>query len=105
METKIRRSLQNVRTMTGIVDYRSSPFRSYMKLSVLEMEKYRRGRERTSALAKVRAIDERFKDIDAEKLEILASMELDGVQPGRPRDRKQLMERVPAGEGSFKIKY
>lgn len=105
MEKKIYKGLQDIRTVSGRVDDRSTPHRAYMKLSVLEMEKFRRGKEQRNALEKARSIDERFKQIDAEKEEILATME------GGGRRRYMMDESVKpsapprAGAGSFKIKY
>lgn len=105
MAKRIIRGLQDVRTISGSIDDRSVPFRAYMKLSVLEMEKFRRGKERLSALAKLRDIDERFKDIDAEKREILTSMEAHSGQPGRPHEPERQTAPTRAGAGSFKIRY
>lgn len=105
MAKRILRGLQDLRTISGSIDDRSVPFRAYMKLSVLEMEKFRRGKERLSALAKVRNIDERFEDIEAEKREILASMEVHSGQPGRPHELAQQTPPPPAAAGSFKFKY
>jgi len=105
MGRRMLRGLQDLRTVSGSIDDRSVPFRAYMKLSVLEMEKFRRGKERLSALAKVRNIDERFEDIEAEKREILASMEVHSGQPGRPHELAQQTAPPPAAAGSFKFKY
>lgn len=105
MAKTIIKGLQDLRTVSGSISGRSVPFRAYMKLSVLEMEKFRRGRERLAALAKVRDIDKRFEDIEAEKRELLASMEAHGGQPGRPHELKQQTVPPRAAAGSFKIKY
>jgi len=43
-----------------------------MKLSILEMEKFRRGKEKQSALERVRNIDQRFQDIEAARQELKA---------------------------------
>lgn len=105
MAKRIIRGLRDVRTISGSIDDRSVPFRAYMKLSVLEMEKFRRGKERLSAIAKLRDIDERFKDIDAEKREILAAMDASGgnlVRAGEPGRRTAPTR---SGAGSFKIRY
>ncbi len=45
-----------------------------MKLSCLEMEKFRRGKEKNSALNRVKNIDARFRDIEAEKAAILLAL-------------------------------
>jgi hypothetical protein len=101
---KIMRGLQDIRTMSGRVDDRAAPYKSYMKLSILEMEKYRRGKEKQSALEKVRNIEERFRDIEAEKREIIDFLESQGVHrkrmqgPGGPAPSR-------TGLGPFKIRY
>ena len=108
MAKKIIRGLQDLKTASGSIDGiddLSVPFKAYQKLSVLEMEKYRRGRERQSALAKLRVIDERFEDIDTEKREILASMEAHCGQTGRRHEPEQHPARDRAAAGSFRIKY
>ena len=43
---KVLRGVQNIRTMSGRVDDQAIPYKAYMKSSVLEMEKHRRGVER-----------------------------------------------------------
>jgi len=105
MAKKIVRGLQDLRTISGSIDDRSVPFRAYMKLSILEMEKFRRGKERLSALAKVRDIDKRFDDIEAEKQEILASMAAQGGPRGCLHERERPTVSRPAAPGTFKIKY
>lgn len=101
---KIMRGIQDIKTLSGRVDDRAAPYKSYMKLSVLEMEKYRRGKERQSALERVRNIEQRFRDIEAEKREIIDFLESQGAHcrrtkgnPGPAEPRK--------GPGPFKIRY
>ena len=44
------RGLQDIRTLSGSVDQSTIPYRAYMKVSCLEMEKLRRQQERASAM-------------------------------------------------------
>jgi len=57
-----------------------------MRLCVLEMEKARRSKERESALRRVNSINERFREIDEEKrdlLHVLADQASHLLHPGR----------------------
>ncbi|KAF0193365.1 MAG: hypothetical protein FD167_5991 [bacterium] len=71
---KPRRTLQDVRTLSGRVDRAAVPYKAYMRLSCLEMEKFRRSLERESALNRIENINTRFQDIENEKAEILRSL-------------------------------
>jgi len=102
---KILRSLQDVRTLSGKVDKASNPYMGYMKVSCLEMEKFRRGKERESALQRVRNIEDRFREIEAEKAEILAVL---SQQKGDPPARKRNPEPNSGpcrNTGAFKVRY
>lgn len=101
---KIMRGIQDIKTLSGRVDDRAAPYKSYMKLSVLEMEKYRRGKERQSALERVRNIEQRFRDIEAEKREIIDFLESQGVHCRRTHGTAGPAE-PRKGPGPFKIRY
>jgi len=83
------------------------PHEVHMRLCVLEMEKARRSKERESALRRVNSIDERFREIDEEKsdlLHVLADQARLLLHSGR--------EAVPGektgdcrGMGGFKLTY
>lgn len=102
---KILRNLQDVRTLSGMMDKASNPYMGYMKVSCLEMEKFRRGKERESALQRVRNIEARFREIEAEKARILHA--LSGQNGNRPA-REPGPEPSPApgrNTGAFKVRY
>ena len=65
------RGLQDLRTISGKIDMVAEPYRAYMRISCLEMEKWRRQKERESAMMRVRHIDARFREIEAEKTALL----------------------------------
>ena len=65
------RGLRNLRTLSGRVDKTPAPYRAYMQITCLEMERARRGAERRSAARRVAEIDARISDIEEEKREIL----------------------------------
>jgi hypothetical protein len=68
------RSVRDIRTYSGRVDAGGVPYLGYLKIGCLEMEKARREKERDGALARVRNIDSRINDIEAEKSIILAKL-------------------------------
>jgi len=81
------RGLQDIPTLSGRVDQTSLPYKAYMKVACLEMEKVRRGKERESASFRVKNIDARVKEIEDEKASLLqAQAELDKRRPTDARD-------------------
>jgi len=106
MTKRIMKGVQDIRTLSGRVDERSIPYKAYMKLSMLEMEKYRRGKEKTSALERVRHIDQRFKDIESERQEIMTTLEGKGIRRQRLPGFEEPPTTAPrTTTGPFKIRY
>jgi len=107
MTKRIMRGVQDIRTLSGRADDGTIPYKAYMKLSILEMERFRRGKERQSALERVQKIDQRFKDIEAARQEIFGAMEAKGVRrpvPG-PKGPEEPTEAPRTTTGPFKIRY
>ena len=105
-EKKIR-GLQNIRTLSGKENQALTPHKVYMRIACLEMEKARRGEEKNGALARVRNIDARFNDIDAEKQAILASLAQQGTArssdlPASPPEEDPSLETQGLG---FSFRY
>jgi len=91
----VKRGLKNIRTLSARVNQFSMPYRSYMQISCLEMEKARRGVERKSISERMALIDARLEDIEKAKQEILAGVTV--PQPSR-------LDLKPPRQG-FKIRY
>lgn len=68
------RTMQDIRTHSGRASENFVPYKAYMRLSCLEMEKFRRSQEREKSLNRIKNIEQRFKDIEAEKLSIMAQI-------------------------------
>jgi hypothetical protein len=100
-----RKRLCDLRTLSGRADQASLPYRAYMKITCLEMEKARRGRERASASQRVADIDARLKEVEAEKAALLQSVE------GRTGDRSLKLRGLEVrsaprrSTGGLKIRY
>ncbi|MBN1841103.1 MAG: hypothetical protein JW883_02335 [Deltaproteobacteria bacterium] len=71
---KTIRGVQDIRTHTRAAASAFQAHEAYMRLSCLEMEKARRGKERESAMRRVDLIDARFKEIEGEKAELLQTL-------------------------------
>ena len=99
------KGLNNIRTLSGRVDQLSLPYRSYMQITCLEMEKARRGMERKSASQRIALIDARLDQIEKAKQELLQAVATPGQGvPGRLPG----LELKPAprrSAGGFKIRY
>jgi len=100
------RGLQDIRTLSGSVDQIAEPYRAYMRISCLEMEKVRRGKERESAMHRVNNIDTRFQEIEEEKELLLHALDRSAgrnhpVKGGRLEPKS----RPARGTGGFKITY
>ncbi|MBI4473653.1 MAG: hypothetical protein HY646_13380 [Acidobacteria bacterium] len=96
---RIKRSLKTVRTHSARSNPLSIPYRAYLKISCLEMEKARLGKEKDSAVERVQYIDSRFREIEAEKRELLD-------KPGmhEPAGNVHSRRRVD-GPAGFKFRY
>ncbi|HEX9777541.1 MAG TPA: hypothetical protein VGA63_05280 [Geopsychrobacteraceae bacterium] len=68
------RTLQDIHTLSGSFDRISRPDKAFMKIACLEMEKARRGTERENALHRLKNIDARLQEIEAEKAALLEAL-------------------------------
>ncbi len=101
------KGLQDIRSLSGRAREGAIPHKAYMRLSCLEMEKFRRAREKESAMVRVRNIDARFREIDSEEAMILRAMkERDGTGPSEAPERDNWRNSAEAkNTGGFKLKY
>jgi hypothetical protein len=96
----VHKGLRDIKTQAGRVEVAAVPHRAYMKLSCLEMERFRKDMERRSALARVAIIDARIEEIDAEKARITEALgAVVGVIPGRSLPVRQ------RADGGFRLRY
>ncbi len=105
-----KRGMREIRTISSLADVRNVPHKAYMKISALEMEKFRRGQEREKAMQRIREIDERFEEIDAEVAELLQHIGVnDGAAPKKtseqPPPQKISVAPPPAATNRFRIQY
>jgi hypothetical protein len=99
------RGLNQIRTLSGRADQLSLPYRSYMQISCLEMERARRNTERKSASQRIALIDARIEEIDKTKQDLLQAVAAtgEGAPTRLPGSRPESAPR--RNTGGFKIRY
>ncbi len=97
------RGLNDIRTLSGRVDQLSMPYRSYMQITCLEMEKARRNSERKSASQRIAIIDARLEQIEKAKRDLLQVVSASG--PKAPPRLTGLELRPTRGRSGFRIRY
>jgi hypothetical protein len=102
---KILRGLQDIRTLSGRIDNASLPYKDFMKISCLEMEKFRRGKERESAMQRVKNIDLRLRDIEVEKASLIQSLAEKDKGCSLAGARGISKPEQSPGSGGLKLKY
>ena len=69
--TRILRGLSDIRTRAGTSDQGLVPYRAYMVITVLEIEKHRRRTERQNLITRLKNVSVRLRAIDTEKAALL----------------------------------
>ena len=99
------RGLRNIRTLSSRVDNAELPYRGYMQITALEMEKARRCAERASAARRIADIDARLRELEREKAELLAAVASPATRkPGR-LPGLELRPAPAKRSGGFRIRY
>ena len=103
-----QRGLRELRTNAGKQDQTYRPYRAYMQITCLEMEKARRRSERKTSLQRINSLDARLKEIEAEKGILLRKLEKqhtgDERKPAALSSR-DLPHPPRASAAGFKLRY
>ena len=95
------RGLADLRTLTGRSDTQIPAHKAYLRISFLELERARRMQEIRTARARFDIIHARFREIDTEIADILASLN-GSAPPARPLEApRKSAGRTSAGEAEF----
>lgn len=98
------RGLNNIQTLSGRVDQVSLPYRAYMQVTCLEMERARRQSERRSTTNRLAILDARLQEIEIEKAKLLQAIERPAAKRGATLSKLKMQEPVKRN-GGFKIRY
>jgi len=99
IRTRPPRSVSDIKTHSGRAKNKHETYRNYFQVGALELERWRREREREAASARIADIDNRILDIDKEKMMLLSDA-AEALAENMPKH--DLEEKKPSG---LKIKY
>ena len=104
---KIVRSLNSIRTHSGTAEGTIVPYKAYVVVTTLEMEKFRRQAEHAKLLTRFEFIKSRLQYIESEKAEILRRLgNIPCQRPIENSEPKLSAVAAPAPSRSgYKMKY
>ena len=79
---RIIRSVKDIRTRSGAPDQVLVPYKAYMAITALEMEKFRRETERDTLMMRLNNVHARLQKVEIEKASLLQRLGKEG--PARP---------------------
>lgn len=101
IRTRPPRTISDIKTHSGRVSREHQTYRDFFQLGALELERWRREREREAASRRIAGIDSRIADIDKEKNALLTET---GVFGGRDK-RRNKPDFVEQNSSGIRIKY
>jgi hypothetical protein len=106
---RIIRGVKDIRTRSGTPDQVIVPYKAYMAITALEMEKFRRETERDNLILRLNNVHARLQTVDSEKAALLQRL---GAETAGPSCRRTIKSsRLEAGHpaagaaGGFKFQY
>ena len=106
---RIIRGVKDIRTRSGTPDQVIVPYKAYMAITALEMEKFRRETERENLTLRLNNVNARLLTVESEKTELLQRLgkETAGRPARRPvRSSRPIRDCAAAGNaGAFKFQY
>jgi CRISPR/Cas system-associated exonuclease Cas4 (RecB family) len=99
------RGLKNIRTLSRRADQRALPYRTYMQITCLEMEKARRGAERRAASRRIDEVDARLREIEEEKQALLQGMAGSFPKSGMRQASLEIKAQPPRRGTGFRVRY
>ena len=106
---RIIRGVKDIRTRSGTPDQVIVPYKAYMAITAMEMEKFRRETERDNLTVRLNHVNARLQTVESEKTALLRRLGREA--PGRPARRPIKSSRPTrdcpaAGQaGGFKFQY
>jgi len=106
---RIIRGVKDIRTRSSTPDQVIVPYKAYMAVTALEMEKFRREIERANLTLRLNNVNARLETVESEKTALLKR--LDTEAPSRPGRRpikssRPIRDCPAAGQaGGFKFQY
>jgi len=106
---RIIRGVKDIRTRSGTPDQVIVPYKAYMAITALEMEKFRRETERENLTLRLNSVNARLQTVESEKEALLQRLgkEAAGRPSRRPITSSRPIRDCPAAghAGGFKFQY
>lgn len=102
--TKLR-SMQDVRSLSGRVDQTFKPYKAFLRISCLEMEKARMEKEKESLQQRLGSIEARLAEMSAEQNRLLESAGKPQRNSPRAAGSGEEGEKASEVPGGFRLKY
>lgn len=99
------RSMQDVRTLSGRVDQTFKPYKAFLRISCLEMEKARMEKEKESLQQRLGSIETRLAEMDAEQNLLLESAGKPPQRSPRAAGGAEAGEKVSEVPEGFRLRY
>lgn len=96
------RSVRDIRTYSDKVNTSTLPYKVYMRISCLEMEKARRLKEREGAVERVHKLDSRIKALDEERGKLQEAINLKAAVNQEVTAQARVAVRMARGKGSYR---
>jgi hypothetical protein len=93
---RIIRGVKDIRTHSGTPDQVIVPYKAYMAITALEMEKFRRQTERDNLVLRLNNVIARLRTVESEKAALLRRL---GKQAAQPRGRRPIQSSRPLPDG------
>lgn len=100
-----RKTMRDIRTLSGKVDRIANAHTAYMQIACLEMEKARKWRERATALQRVENLDGRLRDIETEKATLLGALAERWAAPAAGTPSAGSRPARPQSTGGVRLRY
>jgi hypothetical protein len=106
---RIIRGVKDIRTRSGTPDQVVVPYKAYMAITALEMEKFRRETERDNLRLRLDNVNARLQTVESEKATLLQRLGKEATpRPGRRpiKSSRPIRDCPEAGKaGGFKFRY
>jgi len=107
---RIIRGVKDIRTRSGTPDQVIVPYKAYMAITALEMEKFRRETERDNLMLRLNNVKARLRTVDLEKAALLQRLGKEGTRRPRRRPIKSSRPTIrgcpeTGDAGGFKYQY
>jgi len=102
---RVIRGVTDIRTHAGTPDQVIVPYKAYMAITALEMEKYRRETEHQNLTTRLKSVNARLRRIDTEKTALLARLKKLPAPQAGARRVPQVSTLRSRSVGGFKLQY